>query len=89
MNQLEVLTAEQHAIYDILFSTKFKFNIDLNWCNDELYLLEFVQLIEIELNKASLHIVEQTLILTLSNRTWNIKIDRINEKNNHFALNVD
>lgn len=80
MNQLDILTTEQQVIYDILFSTKLKFSIDLNWCDDELYLLQFIEGIENELNAASLNIIEQTLILTLSNREWNIKIDRKNEK---------
>lgn len=80
MNQLDILTVEQQVIYDILFSTKLNFSIDLNWCEDEIYLIQFVESIENELNAASLNIIEQTLILTLSNRAWIIKIDRKNEK---------
>ena len=82
MDQLDTLSEEQRVIYELIFSEKSSFLIELDWCEDEVDILTFIQNIEAEMERAKLDIVEQELILTLSKRKWFIRIDRKNINTN-------
>ncbi|MFV2016484.1 MAG: hypothetical protein ACC656_13720, partial [Candidatus Heimdallarchaeota archaeon] len=59
MNQLDTLSEVQRVIYEVIFSDKSNFLIELDWCEDEVNILDFIDNIEEEMERAKIEIVEQ------------------------------